>query len=795
MAQCADSLEETIESFPCHFNWRLEENCDRHIQLIIHHLENHLKDHPGRLPGPAKTFRGYLCLSSLNQQGEKDPQEALKWFNDALEDISLDVEGAVGDWIVTMANKARTLLLLGDIAGAEQVAKELQQCRGSLKCEKVMAHVYVNEAFALSWLGPNKSDRGVRCYENALKVSPRKKEWLFGYALFFSKFNAKFLSLDQEQAVNKQEKLYRKILRENSADAFTRVLLASNLAHRDSDLEALFHYEKALEDGGGDVTVVQRVAEHYHWKGKFDEAVDTFSKALDLDSRSPFINHQLGNIYKKIAKSKGANEKEEYEKEEYLRLAIRHFDKALELDESRYTAFRDKVHALPGLCGNDEMREWFDKLLCRPRENERGCHVSDAHLNYARYLERLNKRSENLKAMEHYKKSLAADPKCISGQDAAKILSKKQMKVLSENPQDVEALKMVGWVYTKIGHLDSACFYYEKAYEIEKTDFIAFRLADLFALANNPLGQQKYLNLVQYSDEEESELLKIATYHKQNGEQYEAMLETDSARKQYAMAAYYRSVQGCEKLLEILKKCKDDDKFEQQWFDDCVLISHNIENKEKIIERKGKRKNSRIKAKVERLKTDLEQIAAPSLAPVKDLYWDYISLLSKEPIADTMETPWVDSNVICEAKRLLQGACKLLHRCVADFEKFNYGIHSKHEFFRVSEGNVAAEVRKITRDYGWENFAENFGKLFLFLVEVQHTNTWLDELLSKYDNDDYQGLPLGFMNLGISEADGSVLQLVKKTVLGTVKIAREFYKYIGDIGDDDDMEGAASQFF
>ncbi|XP_070570675.1 interferon-induced protein with tetratricopeptide repeats 1-like [Ptychodera flava] len=790
MAQYANSLEDTIERFPCHFNWRLEEDCDRDIKTVTHHLGNHLKDHPDRLPVPAKTFRGYLCLSSLNQQGEKDPQEALKWFNDALEDISLDLEGAVGDWIVTMANKARTLLLLGDMAEAQCVTTELQKFHGSLECEKVMAHVYAHEAFALSWLSPNKSDRGVQCYENALKVFPKKNEWLFGYALFFNKFNAKFLSLDQEQAVGKQEKLYRKILRSNPADAFTRIQLASNLASRDSDLEALFHYEKALEYGGGDVTVVQRVAEHYHWKGKFDKAVDTFRKALDLDSRSSFINHQLGNIYKKIAKSKKGNEKEEY-----LRLAIRYFDKALELDESLYSAFRDKVHAHATLVGYVEARELFDELLSRTRDSERSFDASDAHLNYARYLERLNKKAEKLKAIEHYKKSLAANPECPSAQDAAKILLERQLKRLSEHPQDVQALKMVGWVYTKIGHLHSACFYYEKAYDIEKSDFIAFRLADLFALANNPLGQQKYLNLVQYSDEEESESLKTATYHKQNGEQYEAMLETDSARKQYAMAAHYRSVQGCEKLLELLKKCKDDDKFEQQWFDDCIIIAHNIENKEKIIERKGKKKNSKINAKVERLQTDLRQIAAPSLAVVKDLCWDYISLLSKEPIADIVEIPWVGSNVIYEAKRLLCSACKLLHRCVADFEKFNYGIHSQHKFFFVTKGNVAAEVRKITRDYGWENFAEDFGKLFLFLVEIQHGNTWLDELLSKYDDDDYQGLPLGFMNLGISEADGSVLQLVKETVLETVKIARQFYKYIGDIDDDDDMEGAAAQFF
>ena len=71
-----------------------------------------------------------------------------------------------------------------------------------------------------------------------------------------------------------------------------------------------------------------------------------------------------------------------------------------------------------------------------------------------------------------------------------------------------------------------------------------------------------------------------------------------------------------ECLLKILKRCNDDDKFEQQWFDDCAKIWYNITNKKELIERKRGRNNSKFNARVRELEQDLKTFAAPGL-PVK----------------------------------------------------------------------------------------------------------------------------------------------------------------------------------
>nr|XP_006819406.1 PREDICTED: interferon-induced protein with tetratricopeptide repeats 5-like [Saccoglossus kowalevskii] len=264
------------------------------------HLDHHLRDNPDYVPVPSKSLRGYLYMSPLHKPGERDPHEALEWFDKALDDTTrmTDKEGQIGDRIVVPADKAHVLFLLGEYEDVKIVITELKKYIHQINRPKAFAYIQAHQAFALSWFGQANIERGIGCFDKALDVLPNQESWLFGKARLHSRHSS---TADSGQGASQEEIIYNKILQINETHILAKVYLALNANRRHSDFEAEWHFEKALDYGRDRVTVVQRVAQYYESKNNLNKAMELYNTALAIEPESSFIHYHIGVIYRKMA--------------------------------------------------------------------------------------------------------------------------------------------------------------------------------------------------------------------------------------------------------------------------------------------------------------------------------------------------------------------------------------------------------------------------------------------------------------------------------------------------------------
>ncbi|XP_077997551.1 antiviral innate immune response effector IFIT1-like [Glandiceps talaboti] len=788
-------LIEELQEFRCHFDWNLEDGLDSStdIETITTGLDNHLEDHADQLPVFSKTLKGYLYMSSLNPRGERDPHEALRWFDKAVEDNEKEMQedtedkGPMGDRIIILANKARVLLCLGEDKKAGEILNTLAGIKEHLKSEKVQAYIDANKAFCSFWLGQSKFDLGLTCYDRALKVYPTKESWLIGKALLVGKFKHCMRSTVSEQGVSELEIIYRKVLRINPDNMFARVRLAVTLASRKCDYEAMHHFDEAWLHGKDKLHVVTHVAEFYLRKRDFRKARGLLDEALCLHPKSPFIHRLFGDLYRAMAKTG------KYEVGKNNQTAIEWYDKAMKLSFSTKPAvLRNKAWVL-----FDQGKIQQAKAVFEQQTNSQSTSIfgkADRHLTFAQFLDKLDVEEEKRNAMRQYKMALIAHPTRRSGSclQTIKILKEKCVELLSVNPKNVDALELTGWLYSKINHTESACFYYERAYEIKPSDFLASTLVDLYRGANNHLKADDFSSKIIYSNAEEK-TIKDVSFHISNGQQSYEMLEFDVSRREYSRAADLHSLQGSEGLLNVLKQVPEDGKYEIAWFNDLAKILVNVTNTSKLIEWKEEGDNEKVSKRAKKLHADLFEILKPQLRVLKELYKENVEFFSL-----TFDSDHQDQINVSNATMLLRKARDLLNSCVRGFENSNYNLRDTgNRFFYVKDGHsIPRELAERILSYGWVDFALRFGKLFLFLVDIQpgsnlRENGWLEKLFSVCEDNDQ---PVELMLQGLSVNDGNpacdadLVEFAKEAVVKTAIIVREFYKYIKPVEAADRVE-------
>ncbi|XP_077869963.1 interferon-induced protein with tetratricopeptide repeats 5-like [Saccoglossus kowalevskii] len=731
-----------LDTLPSHFQWDLEN--DVNIKTVMSHLDNHLRDNPDNVPVPSKSLRGYLCMSSLHKAGERDPYEALKWFDKALDDTTSmkDKEGQIGDEIVVLTDKAHVLFLLGKYDDAALIISKLKELEDHKNKRKVKAYIYANQAFALSWIGPRGAERGIECFQKALNLLPNQESWLFGNARLYSR---DMPTVYQEQGSSQEEILYNKVLQINETNTINLVYLALNAKGRQSDFEAEWHFDKALEYGADKVSVVQRVGQYYEWKNNLDKALQFYKRALDMEPESSFIHYHLGVVYKKMKQQK---------------TAISYFDLAIEKSASPFfLAMRDKAYVFKEMGNIEKARSLFSALPDEVESHDK----SNAHFAYAQFLDGLQfmkqgagkipksvKRKDEDMAIKHYKLAVCSRPDCYSGQKAARNYSVKHLQI--------------GWIYEQVGHIDSSCFYYEKAYEIKPSQISAFRLSNLFGKSGNNCKKQEYFN--KFSGNEIEVIISCA-------KEYEDMNQIDEARKMYSKAAYDSSLNATKRLLEILKRLPEDRKFEERWFSDCAIVLHNIKNPESLLEHRLGGNTKTLKKNMRKIETILYDILCPELSVLGELYRQHIRLLSNclTQIPTSRDLP---NDVLTEI-------ASLLHKCMCEFQLRHYKIDPRHNdcsFVCIKE-NDPLQVKQILFEYGWADFDTKFGKLFLFLIESQpgynrHQNDWMTRLFRHISSD----LSDMVEDVQLEDNISDLVDLAKESTVKAVKIVQQFYKYI-----------------
>ncbi|XP_077997910.1 interferon-induced protein with tetratricopeptide repeats 5-like [Glandiceps talaboti] len=707
--------EERLEAFPCHFMWRLDDKCGRDFKTAMEYIDHHLAHNPDEMTVPAMAVKAYLYMSNLKDNNLKDPQAALEWIEDALERNESDLredashDGPIGYKVVLLADQAWVYFKLGEIEKAEPLIEELEAHPPLSK--KAEAYLKAIKAFTFQWFSRSKFLEGIESYKEALIVFPSNVDWLFGYTRLLEK--KKHNPTQGVGEVTKIEQNLRHILKVNPKHGLARAFLAKALAEKGSHLEAEYEANRALDIDGNNFVVVQRVGEAFLKLEKFDEALELFEEARDSEADSSFTLGLIGSVYtKKYYKQKpGKRSKANLEK------ALEYYQQAIEADNSNFRAKCDQANMYSQLGNVVKAKQLYFQLVETENEDDK----AGALYYFGLFLDKqLRKTSE---AMEQYKKAIKIQPDSFGGIRAGKEITEKMQRKVSENENDDKALELLGWVYSKNNYFDSACFHYDKAYELKSSDadfnpsnaVLTVKLAQLHIKSVAPDQAFDYLELIKMTDIDEYRRLK-GKFHFVKGREYTRLGMNDKARLEFSSSAEYDDLEGCENLITLLGTCTDDAKYEKRWFEDLAKVISMSRKEPFLIQRyRGKISAKEIDKRINALNLAKNNIIMPAVLYLHDLYNKYVSFL-----ADAQPNVIQCADVLLEARNLLD-------RVMADFQDREYGPKQSHcSFIYIKNTNSSVYLdlqRKLESPprggYGWTGFRSKYMALFDALVEIQ----------------------------------------------------------------------------
>ncbi|XP_077977251.1 uncharacterized protein LOC144432832 [Glandiceps talaboti] len=177
------SEREILMSLPCHFTWKLEEECNKSYKNGVCGYKE-TTYHPELSPTPHTAMMGYLQVSELRPPEQRDPMAALSWFDKALRDnqkeleSSDDKDGPLGDKLVILADKAWIYHTLGEVDKVREILHEIEQLGSGKLTEKQKAFVYGHKGTAFTYFVKKTCNEGIDSFKRALSVFPNKPDWL-----------------------------------------------------------------------------------------------------------------------------------------------------------------------------------------------------------------------------------------------------------------------------------------------------------------------------------------------------------------------------------------------------------------------------------------------------------------------------------------------------------------------------------------------------------------------------------------------------------------------------------------
>ncbi|XP_070569827.1 interferon-induced protein with tetratricopeptide repeats 5-like [Ptychodera flava] len=748
-----DRLEVKLKELPCHFTWNFESKTERDIEDLKGRVLDSLRDYPDKQVVPTKTLIGYLYMSPLNKPGKRQHHKALEWLEQAIEANDADVKedlGAVGDKIVILSCKAWILRKLGKNPEARKLNTEIGKLQ---KTENVTAYLSAHEAFAGWWFGPSHYERAAKLYDTALKAYPDKEPWWFELALIVGRLERRDGATRSPEGVTREELLLRKVLTLNPNRSLARVFLGRQLAYRGKNDEAKEHFREALETDPHNVTVVQRIGEFYLRQKWLDTALSTFEKAIKLAPNSSFLVYELSLVYKHRYQTGGKNPND-------VKQAMKLCEQAVELSgNGHFPAKCDRAYYTALLGEPEKARGYYSELA----ETQDPVNKLRAHFYFGGFLERFAKEEDN--AIDQYKLAVDTNPHRFPGTKAVSILTSKMNRVLSLNGNDAYALETLGWMNERKGDFVNSITYYEKLYEVDKSNETVLKLAHLLLEQAAPNRAEKYITLLESDENFADELREVrGKYHFLKGQQVENLSDS---RRQFSKSAEYGSFEGAEELLRVLSECGDGDKYHRLWFNDFVILRQQIQHSKDD-------DDEQIRGKAVSMESKLEDIVAPKCKVLKPLYKKYLLFLSE---------PGDEDALVSKAKDVLLEARSLLDRSMSEFQDEAYQLNSDQNrcsFFYVKrKKTLSSEVQqKLESEYGWKDFKSRHANLFNAILEFQPGSDytqkkWVWYLFAIVNSDKHKRTTTRLENVGRDTVD--VLQLADAAVIDVAKLIREFY--------------------
>ncbi|XP_077977127.1 uncharacterized protein LOC144432731 [Glandiceps talaboti] len=465
------SERETLMSLPCHFTWKLEEECDRPDKLRVCKYKE-TTYHPELSPTPHTAMMGYLQVSELRPPEGRDPMAALSWFDKALQDnqkeldSSDDKDGPLGDKLVILADKAWVYHMLGQVDKMGEILQEINQLGGGKLTEKQKAFVFGHKGTAFMYFVKKTCSEGIDSFKRALSVFPKKPDWLVLQCLLqFYCYHRMYDTTAEKYTLSIKEckMSLKRVMEINPNHSYARAILGWVLIKLNTD-EAKYEIQEALCRNSKSPWVLHCAGDIYINMKDFDKADEYFCKAMEIIPDSPQYLVGIGDAH--IMKYQHGLNSGKKSLSEDLVTASEYYNRALQCSDGVFVDAEQGIGIIKEYQGN--YSEAIETYMSMIKTSNDPHYKSEACWYTAGVYE--ESLSDSVKAMNFFDQTVEHGVEYWCGKNAAKRVIKEMQKVVQSDPDNKDALVKIGDMYNKLNEFETACQYYRQAIQSEMTD-------------------------------------------------------------------------------------------------------------------------------------------------------------------------------------------------------------------------------------------------------------------------------------------------------------------------------------
>lgn len=445
----------------CHFTWALtKENAD--LSDLKTRLEDQIELDLGKKAGVARSY----CLLAYVRYLQGFPDDAL---TNLLKSEELTKEQHGDDCerflIVTYGNLAWLQYELGSYSQCESYFEKVLGIKERFPTGSptmLRPEIYGEKGWTYLKLAHKYYEDAKECFRRALKLEPNDKEWNAGYAIALYRTENTRMSNAKDSLAVKQLRLARD---NDPDDAVLTVLLGLRLFEFQEYDEAEWLVEEALDKDPTNPHVIRYGSKFFRHCGNFDRAIALLKRAIDRTEKSGFLHHQLALCYKKkkILYSKGGAKGKGREIRQLIDQCMYHLKRALDQKPDLLLA-EVELALLYGESKDTQRAERMFQTVFE-KAKEKNDMLPMIHRYYGEF-QQYHKKFE-AKAVQHYTECLRLGQDTRDGQQSAYKLQKLVSERLKRDPNDAEALGIMGLVHKANGKKHKAIECYEKALQFD----------------------------------------------------------------------------------------------------------------------------------------------------------------------------------------------------------------------------------------------------------------------------------------------------------------------------------------
>ena len=692
------------------------------------------------MPIQAHLFQSFLYTSKYRNPNP-DYNKGKECLANAYEEIQClsNEEEKTGYFMVAKCNEAyMTYQVSGQIGSFQATIQDL-----SAKQTKVsQACIDSVRAFALSRVGPIKYDEAIYYFRKALEIQPDNTQWLFRLAVLIGRCSRIKNGLVYTPESAEEKGLYLKVIALDKNQAMAHAMLAYNYQLEGNEQAAIKYARRAevlQPKKRKNPHVFQKVGKVFRRAGKYEKALQVLQKACAFSKKSSLF-HEVGLVYRDMHNHQTGMKTKKMEnskpnKKPHIQLqhkAIEYYTYALDANPTNNMACLDKALAHQQLNNKVAASRDFIKVLTTKNLANRDKVIG--HIKYACFLEQTCQNTEE--ACEHFKAAIeCAVQNCTTSLvtrknpkpnfekalkedlQRAKAGYKHAMKkrVKSDDPElHYEGLKGLAWLHQVFGEHAAARDRYEEYLRCDgksTDDKAIYQLVkSLIQLGDFDEARKRTQDLQNLN---KTDLAKKCTIQCALLQGEDAMVQgqVKLAKNFFREAVEAGSIEGGQKLAAYIL-LKDLHTSSLEFRIDCAKVLHCCE---------------------QNLQTDL--FPYDEMKSLIDLEHAFYGKLRRRHL--NLEKALLETSVLevtpatlSKASEVMTEARFLLDRAMSEFQHKNYPDlgHNVIYFLHIRQDNSKVKrtvqelkdemLRRLIKQYKWEQFDTRFPDLLDFLVKV-----------------------------------------------------------------------------